>query len=159
MRKRSKYRPKGIRFDTVGYVLSGLQPALSHSAATPMRIRIHAAMTALTQGTATRSDIDALIFAFNIAEGLALVNPKLGSDWLPEIKAGQDALFNVARRGRPSLRFVLSGPEMRAMNLVMDVHEAQLEKATVLEIERATDLVHHRIQTKQARKITDEQPV
>lgn len=154
MKKRSKYRPKGVRIDTLNFVLSGLKPALSHKAATPMRIRSHAAMTALTKGVATKSDIDALIFAFNVTEGLTLINPKLGADWKDEIRAGQDALFNIALRGKDTHKFVLSGPEMVAMNLVMDIHEAQLEQATVLEVERATDLVHHRIQTKQARKIT-----
>lgn len=153
MRKRSSYRPKGVILDPLRYVLSGLKPALSHDASTPMRIRVHDAMTALTKGTAGKPDIDTLIFCFNITEGLALVNPKLGADWLQEIKAGQDALFNVALRGKTTHKFVLTGPEMAAMNLALDIHEAQLENATVLEIERATELVRHRIQTKQARKI------
>jgi hypothetical protein len=153
MRKRSKYKPKGVRLDPISYVLSGIKPVLSHSASTPLRIRMHSAMTALTKGEATRSDIDALISTFNITEALLRVNPKLGSDWTAEVKAGQDALFNVAVRGATSQKFVLTGPEMAAMNLVVDVHEAQLEQATVLEIERATDMVHHRIRTNQTRKI------
>lgn len=153
MRKRSKYRPRGVRMDTVSFVLSGMKPVVEHSGATTMRIRNHAAMTALTRGQATRSDIDALISAFNITEALARVNPKLGADWMAEIRAGQDALYEVAVRGRGTQKFVLTGPEMAAMNLVMDVHEAQLAQATVLEIERATDMVLHRIRTKQTRKI------
>lgn len=144
---RKPYRPKGIRVDMISYVLSGLKPVLSHESATNMRIRNHAAMTALIKGTATKDDIDVLIFAFNITEGLALVNPKLGSDWRAEIKAGQDALFDVALRGKARQWFVITGPEMAAMNLTMDIHEAQLEQATVLEIERAADLVHQRVKT------------
>lgn len=119
-----------------------------------MRIRNHAAMTALTRGEAVRGDIDTLIAAFNMIEGLVLVNAELGSDWLPEIKAGQDALYNVAVRGASTHKFLLTGPEMAAMNLALDIFEAQLEKATVVELERATDVVQQRIRTKNARRIT-----
>lgn len=154
MRKRSKYRPKGVRMDTLAYVISGLKPVLSHSEATAMRIRNHAAMTALTRGDAKRSDVDILIGAFNVTEGLVLINPDLGADWMAEIRAGQDALYNVAMRGATTHKFVLTGAEMAAMNLVLEIHEAQLEKATVVEMERATDVVQHRVRTKQARRIT-----
>ena len=153
MKKRSKYRPKGIRMDAINYVLSGIRPVIAHSASTDLRIRNHAAMTALTQGQATRGDIDVLISVFNTTEALALVNPKLGADWTAEIRAGQDALYDVALRGKASQKFVLTGPEMAAMNLVMDVHEAQLAQATVVEIERANALVVYRIRTKQTRRI------
>lgn len=153
MRKRSKYRPKGVLIDPLAYVMSGLKPVLSHSESTSLRIRNHAAMTALTRGEAVKADIDTLISAFNISEALTLVNPNLGSDWRDEIKAGQDALYNVAVRGRTTYKFVLTGAEMAAMNLLMEIHEAQLEKATVLELERATDVVHQRMRTKQARRI------
>lgn len=153
MRKRSKYRPKGVIVDTLTHVTSGIKPALTHTGATPMRIRNHDALAALTQGRATRVEMDLLIEAFNMAEALYVVNPKLGADWAKEIRAGQDALYNVALRGATTGRFVVTGPEMAALNLTMDIHEAQLAQATVLEVERGLGVIRARLAKKQARKL------
>lgn len=154
MRKRSKYRPKGVRLDVVNYVLSGVKPISSHEAAITLRVKNHAAMTALTKGEATRNDIEILIAAFNVTEAMTCVSPKLGADWREEIGRAQDALFAVATRGvKNGNRFILTGPEMTALNLGMDVHDAQLDTASVLELERATNIVRERIRNKQTRRI------
>ena len=48
MRKRSKYRPKGVRLDTIGYVTESLKPVASHdSYLLDLKIKNSEAMVAL----------------------------------------------------------------------------------------------------------------
>jgi hypothetical protein len=152
-RKRSKYRPKGVRLDVVKYVVEGLKPMALHPAATDLRIKNHAAMTSIVRGKGTRTDIDVVINALNIAEAFHLVDENLGRDWRPEISQAQDALFAMAQRGVEKGRFLFTGPELTAVNVAMEVHDAQLDRATVQQLEKATDVVYHTIRTKRARQI------
>lgn len=153
MRKKSKYKPKGVRLNVVKYVLEGMKPMAKHPAATDLRIKNHASMTALVKGDGTRDDVDVVINALNMAEAFHLVDEDLGRDWRPEISDAQDALFNMARRGVEKNRFIFTGPELKAVNLALEVHDAQLEKATVQQLEKAVDIVAETIRTKRARQI------
>lgn len=156
MRKRSKYKPKGVRLDVVRYVVEGMKPMAQHPAVLDLRIKNHAAMTAVVKGMATRGDIDVLIAALNMAEALVLVKAELGSDWRGEINAAQDALYAMAKRGVDNNnRFIFTGPEMKTMNLAMEIHDAQIEKATVAQLEQAIDIVTKTIKNHKARPIVE----
>lgn len=106
-----------------------------------LRTRNHDAMDKLRRGVATKDDIDVLIGAFNMTEGYKRLRPELGQDWSDEIRAGQDALLEVARRGLESGRFILKASELVAMNLVMEIHDAQLDQTTVRDMEKAMDII------------------
>jgi len=153
MRKRSSYRPKGIRPDAVAYVLSSIKPLSQvDDALTTLKIKNHGAMAAVTQGYAGRDDMDVLIAATNIAEALALKG--IGADYAEEIRAGQDALKSLCARGvKRGNRFIFKAEEMQALNLAMEVHDAQLEVATVKQLEQAVDFVRETIRLGKARKI------
>ena len=94
---------------------------------------------------------DLLIDAFNITEALAMM--RIGDDWRNEIRAAQDALLELGRRGAETGKFILRGPELTALNLGMEIHDAQLDACTVAELERAMDMVYRTIVSKQARVI------
>lgn len=151
MRKRSKYRPKGVLLDTMTHVIAGVQRVGKIGPGTTLMIKNHAAMDALRRGTATRDDIDVLIGAVNITEALALM--KIGNDWADEIRAAQDALLAVGRRGAESGNFILRGPELIALNLGMEIHDAQLDACTISELEKAMDIVNKEIHSHKARPI------
>lgn len=155
---RKKYKPKSIRMDAVGWVLKGLQPFKTVEYSTTLRIKNHAAMDALRKGDATMADIDVLIGAFNMCEAYIMLRPELGADWSDEIKAGLDALHAVGVRGVMSKRFILKADELTAMNLVMEIHDAQLDQTTVTDMEKAMDLVSKEYRAKRMRPIvTSEQ--
>lgn len=140
MRKRSKYRPKPVMQDPLGFVLESIKPVAQHdSFLVDLKIKNHDALTALTRGVATRKDIDALIQAVNIVE--ALYRLGFGRDYFPEVRAGLDALYEVGVRGAESGRFVLKASEMDALNTVMELHDAQLEVITVKDMDKAIALV------------------
>ena len=154
MRKRSKYKPKGVRLDNMTWVQAGLKKVDAIGAGTTLKIRNHDAMNNLRLGVATRRDIDALIDAANITEALA--NRGIGTDWKPEIREGQDAILALARRGVANdFRFVARGPELTALNTLMEVHDAQLEVVTVKQLETAMADVMESLRLKKMRPIVE----
>lgn len=149
---RKAYRPKPVRIDPVGYVLTGLKPVgeVGDELVT-LRIKNHGALAALTQGRATSLDFNMLISALNVTE--ALMMQELGAEYSPALKAGQEALTAIGQRCRTLGRFVLRAEEMTALNLAMEVHDAQLEICTVAQIERAIHTVRKVVTTGRARAI------
>ena len=156
MRKRSKYKPKGVMLDTMAWVMSGMKPINEvDSAGLTLKIKNHDALTNITQGRGTRDDVDIVIAAMNVTEALALLGK--GKDWHTEIRAAQDAVLKMAQRGlAKGDKFVFTGAEMQAVNLCMDVHDAQLDNCTVSELEKALKLVAQEIKAKRARMIAAE---
>ena len=152
MRKRSKYKPKGVRFDVMAYLKTGMQRMATHPAALDLRIKNHQALTSIVRGTGTRDDVDVLINAFNVTEALAK-KIELGDQYNIEIQAGQDALFSMARRCVDKDRFIFTGPEMQAVNLAMEIHDAQLDEVSIADLERALDYVLDQIRNKRARVV------
>ncbi len=125
MRKRSSYRPKPVMRDAVGYVIAGLRPVASaREEMLLVGLKNHGAVEAVRTGQATREQANFLVNAFNLANALACMGQ--GADWLPEIEEAQAAL--LAAGNRP--RFGFTGPELQAVNLAMQVHDAQMEDPT-----------------------------
>ena len=153
MRKKSKYKPKPVLPDPLGWVLQGLKSFKDVPYSTTLRIKNHAAMDALRKGDATMEDLDILIGAFNMCEAYTMLNPELGRDWREEIGAGLDALHAVAKRGYSSKRFILKSNELVAMNLVMEIHDAQLDTTTVSDMEKAMDIVTQEYRGRRMRPI------
>ena len=152
MRKRSKYKPKGVRLDNMTWVQASLMRVEDMSAGTTLKICNHDAMNTLRLGNATKADIDVIINALNIAEALARLG--VGSDWMTELRAAQDALFTLARRGLTS-RFIVRGDELTALNLAMEIHDAQLETVTVRQLEEAMNFVNEMVRLRKARSIVE----
>jgi hypothetical protein len=152
---RKKYKPKGVRLDAVQWVINGFKNiSETGDAVLHLKIKNHESLECLRKGEATRMDIDAIISAFNMAEALARM--QIGDDYAAEIKAGQDALLAVAKRGvSRDDRFVLKAEELTAINLVLEIHDAQLEITTIGELEKAMDIVMKEIKMRKARPVLE----
>jgi hypothetical protein len=152
---RKKYKPKGVRLDAVQWVINGFRNiSETGDAVLHLKIKNHESLECLRKGEATRMDIDAIISAFNMAEALARM--QIGDDYAAEIKAGQDALLDAAKRGvNRDDRFVLKAAELSAINLVMEIHDAQLEITTIGELEKAMDIVTKEIRMRRARPVLE----
>ena len=152
---RKKYKPKGVRLDAITWVINGFRNiSETGDAVLHLKIKNHESLECLRKGEATRLDIDAIISAFNIAEALARM--QIGDDYAKEIKAGQDALLAVAKRGvSRDDRFVLKAEELTAINLVLEIHDAQLEITTIGELEKAMDIVTKEIKMRKARPVLE----
>ena len=152
---RKKYKPKGVHLDAVQWVINGFRNiSETGDAVLHLKIKNHESLECLRKGEATRIDIDTIISAFNIAEALARM--QIGDDYAKEIKAGQDALLDVAKRGvGRDDKFILKAAELSAINLVMEIHDAQLEITTIGELEKAMDIVTKEIKARKARSVLE----
>ena len=156
MKKRSKYKPRGIRYDNMSWVIAGLKKVGTlPTAGVALKLKNHAALDSLLLGQGTRAHIDVMIAAVNVCEALVRVRDGLGRDWATEIKAAQDSIFTMGKRGVEKGSFVFTGPEMNAIKLVMDLHDAQLDDCTVREMEQALFIVEEEIRLKKARPILE----
>lgn len=156
MKKRSKYRPKGIRLDNLSWVKAGLQRVGTlPQAGVALKLKNHEALDSVRTGHANRDHIDVLIAAFNVAEAFLRLNPDLGEPHAADITKAQDALFTMGQRYAKTGSFVFTGPELMAVRYGMEIHDAQLDQCTVREMERAIDFVHKEIMAKKARPIME----
>lgn len=154
MRKRSKYKPRNVYLNPMEYVKQSVATLSSHKALLDLQLKNHSALAALTQGGASKRDVDTVISALNMAEAFCLHGH--GADYVQEITSGLDALKAVCIRSIKTERFVLKAPEMQAINLAMEVHNAQLEIVSLRDMERARDLVISVIKNKKANVINEQ---
>lgn len=154
MRKRSSYKPRPVRVDNLNWILAGMKKVGALPVAgVDLKLKNHVALDSILMGNGTRDHLDVLIAAVNICEALVRIRDDLGVDWANEIRAAQDALHTMAKRGFEKNSFAFTGPEMTAMKLVMDIHDVQLDNCTVKEMERALFIVSEEIRQKKCRPI------
>ena len=153
MRKRSSYRPKPQLPNPVAWLVNGFK-SVSQAGIVNIQIKNHQAIDSLRKGVADREDIDTIIEALNIAEALQRLG--IGDEYREEVRAAQDALYAASRRGIDrEYRFVLKGQELAAINLGMEVHDAQLEVTSIHHMEDALNIVRDEIKYRRARVILE----
>lgn len=154
MKKKSKYKPRGVRYDNLSWIVAGFKKVGTlPTAGVALKLKNHEALDSILMGQGTRSHVDILIAAVNMSEAFICVRDDLGLDWVKEIKAAQDAIYTMGKRGHERNSFVFTGPEMTAVKLVMDLHDVQLDDCTVREMEQALFIVEEHIRLKKARPI------
>ena len=156
MKKKSKYKPRGVRYDNLSWIVAGFKKVGTlPTAGVALKLKNHEALDSILTGQGTKSHVDVLIAAVNMSEAFIRVRDELGKDWAKEIKAAQDAIYTMGRRGHERNSFVFTGPEMTAVKLVMDLHDVQLDDCTVREMEQALFIVEEEIRMKKARPIVE----
>jgi len=154
VRKRSSYRPKPQLPNPVAWLMNGFKP-VSQAGIVNVQIKNHSAIDALRKGVADREDIDTIIAALNIAEALQRLG--IGDEYRDQVRAAQDALYAVSKRGIDrEYRFVLKAQELTAINLGMEVHDAQVEVTSIKHMEDALNIVRDEIKNRKARVILEE---
>jgi hypothetical protein len=152
MKKKSKYKPKGVRLDTMTWVISGLKKVADvPDAGTKLLLRNHVSFDEILQGRGNKEHVDTLVHFVNMAEALAHL--QLGRDWLEEIGEAQDAIYSMAQRGVSGKHFAFTGPEMNAVRQILEVHDEQLKNCPVRVMEEALELIAKNLMHNKMRKI------
>lgn len=147
MRKRSTYRPKGVRLDNMSWIKSGFKTVGSvPTAGVHLKLTNEAALDALLLGHGTGDHSHKLRETFKMALALPRISKKLGADWLPELKAAKDAVYAMHDRGERTGRFLFTGPEIQVVKEGIAIHTQQIEECTVQQMERALDLVRSEVE-------------
>lgn len=115
------------------------------------------ALQSLTQGRATRAEMDDIIAMGNAVE--ALYRLGFGKDYEEVVRNGLDAILSVARRGvEKEERFILTAPEMNAINELMELHDEQMEVITVKDMENAMKLMEKEYRSRKMTPIIRTKP-
>ena len=144
MRKRSKYRPKPVLMNPLGYVIESMTPVAKHgSYLVDLKIKNSVAMVALMRGSATKGDMDTLIAMSNMTEALHQMG--FGKEYQDVCVEGRFAILSIVQRTGKHGRFTPTGPEIQMLNLLMELHDAQMDIVTIRDIEKALALVRYKI--------------
>lgn len=155
---RKKYRPRLKLANPVAFVVERVALISSvDDQLVVLRNKNHAAMEALVKGRADRRDVDVLVAASNMASSIAALHG-FGKEFTADIEDGATAILNMGRRGVTSNdRFLFTGPEMQAVNRMLEVHDAQLEIITVGELDAALQRVQKQLRSGYARAIVQKE--
>jgi hypothetical protein len=157
MKKRSKYKPKGVRMDALTWVISGFKKVADvPDAGTKLMLKNHVSFDEIREGRGDTGHVDNMISMVNMAEALA--KRQLGRDWLPEIKEAQDAIFTMAQRGVSGKPFLFTGLELQAVELILNLHDEQLKNCPVRTLELALDDIAKEFKGRKMRKIEPIEP-
>lgn len=147
MRKRSHRKPREL-INPLTHVLSGLVPVRSNpNYMLRTSIAMHNAYEALRTGKASRDEFDGLRDNLNVTQALAQ-RIGHGIEYLTEINAAHDAMRSIKARGIKA-----TGPELMAVLRAVEIHDAQLQIATVVEVEKAWAYVCSQVASQTARKV------
>ncbi len=147
MKKRSKYRPRRVLLNTMAFVQESLTPVALHDTyLLDLKIVNSMAMASLMKGTATKRDMDALVAMSNIVE--ALYELGFGRQYQDVATEGRYAILSIVYRAVERLRFVPTGEDVKRLNTLMELHDAQMDAITIADMERAISLAKRRISSK-----------
>ena len=153
MRKKSKYKPKGVRLDTMTWLREGMMKATDKkSEYLTMHLKNMSALDSLAKGTANKKEMDICIGVINVAEALCELG--VGSEYHQLVLDASSALYDVCKRSfEINDRFVCKGEELSAIKTGYEVHDAQMEVTTLAMLDRALDLIDKTIRAKKAKVI------
>jgi len=152
MKKKSKHKPRTLITNPIAYVINNVSTLSSEkSQEIKMRASNHAAIDEISMGRGTAEHMRVLIDAFNMA--FVLAKRGKGKDWLPEIGNAQAALDTLAHRSTRIGRYTLTGPELQAIRLGLEIHDAQLDEVSIGELGSAVDYIVQRTLAKQVRML------
>jgi len=149
---RKAYRPKARLVNPMDYVLEGFAPVSSAgSYLVDLKLHNHSAMTELLAGRATRKHMDTLIAMSNICE--ALQRNGFGVDYKDVTTEGRFAIISIIVRAVEKLKFIPTGVEIQMLNKLMELHDAQMDVITVLDMEKAITAAQRELRAKRAFKV------
>ena len=149
---RKKYRPREVR-PAAGLALLGRAAAaqstkqLNTQQLRDLALGYSGALQALVHGTGTGSDLATLAVASNVA--LLLCEYGLGD--IETAKAAQDACMHIGARALKVGRYGLAGIELRQLQGLIELHDAQLASpdctegilvAVLMEVKRRAEAGH-----------------
>lgn len=127
--------------DPMAWVMEGFTPVTAYSEyLLDLKLKNHSAMESLVKGRCTPGEMNKLLAMNNAV--VALVSLGFGAEFDDVASDGYAALDAVCRRAIESGRFVCRAAEIKALNLYMELHDAQMATITVADMERAITIAN-----------------
>ena len=165
MRKRSKYRPRQILADPLGYVIEGNTQITDHDTyLADLKLVNHSALTEVLNGEGTKQHINALIAMHNICEAIRrMISQRKITDLPIELDAvtlicGKAALLDLASRGASTDKWNCTQQEILALNDLMQLHDELMGIIKVRHFEQANKYKKNEIACNRTTVINDYVP-
>ena len=154
MRKKSKYKPRQVLQNPLGFVLENITPITQHEDyLINLQLKNSSAMERLLKGKANKQDMNTLIAMSNITEALQLMG--FGTEYKEVGVDGREALIGIIMRAVKILRFTPTGKEIQSLNMLMELHDAQMDVITVKSMDEAINLAKKQIILRKATVLPD----
>ena len=154
MRKRSKYKPKPVLADPVGFVVESSTLLTKHgNYVVDWQLRNNSAFEKLLKGIADKKDLSTLTASRNITE--ALIVTLGGHDIDGTLARSAVALIDICDRGNAGKGVAMRAEEMQAMRDLMGLHDELLEVVTVGQFEKALAYAKKEINAGRAARLKD----
>jgi hypothetical protein len=154
VRKKSKYKPKPVLQNPLSFVLENITPITQHEDyLLNLQLKNSSAMERLLQGKANKKDMNTLIAMSNITEALQLMG--FGKEYKEVGVDGREALIGIIMRAVKIQRFTPTGKEIQSLNMLMELHDAQMDVITVKAMDEAINLAKKQIIQRQATVLPD----
>jgi len=136
MRKRSRYKPKPVLLDPLGFVVESAKPLKDHdSYVLDWRLKNNLAFQALLRAEASVGDLNTLVAATNIVEALLVVCKLPDQDGT--VARSAVALMDICDRANKGKGTATKAAEQQALRDMMVLHDELLENVTVRQFEEA----------------------
>lgn len=137
-KKRMKYPPRCARTDTIEMVKEGLSPL--HTAENgqwivQVRLRNHSAVTEFVQGRGTTGSAEYIVHMYNMTRGLVLIG--YGVEHTSVVLEAANVIQAIVERKKNKDTFILYASEILTLNKLLELHDAQLDAATIKDLELA----------------------
>lgn len=152
MRKRSKYKPRPVLVDPVGFVVESVTPLADHdSYVLNWKLKNNEAFAALMRGQATKADMDTLAAAHNITDALLVVLE--GTDIDGTVARSAAAIIEICERANAGKGVAMRSAEMQAMRDLMQLHDELMDVVTLGQMEKAVTYAKKEIAAGRANRI------
>lgn len=141
-KRKKKYVSKGLTRNPLAIFGGMLGTHRDHLQA--LQAKNHRALSEMVQGRGTKEHFDMITGAINMANVMCEMG--IGDEYRQITLAARDAMLAMGKRAMVNdFRFVFKGEELKAVNEMMEIHNAQLENIRAVDVDRAADEVLRRI--------------
>lgn len=152
MRKRSKYKPRPVLVDPVGFVVESVKPIVEHdNYVLDWKLKNNVAFAALMRGEATKVEMDTLAAAHNITDALLVILD--GKDIDGTVARSAVAIMDICDRANAGKGVAMKAAEMQAMRDLMALHDELMDVVTLGQMEKAIAYAKKEIAAGRANRI------
>ena len=134
--KKKKFVSKWLKVNTLELVADRIKPVSAQGSwMLDRQLKASAGLEALMHGAANRENLNDIVACHNMA--WALQRHRMGTDYAAITDASEAALRGITDRFGRLGRFAANGPEIKALQDLLELHQAQMEACTVGQMQTA----------------------
>ena len=134
--KKKKFVSKWLKVNTLELVADRIKPVSAQGSwMLDRQLKASAGLESLMHGTANRENLNDIVACHNMT--WALQRHQIGTEYLAITTASEAALRSITDRFGRVGKLAANGPEIKALQDLLELHQAQMEVCTVGQMQTA----------------------